>query len=382
MIIANDFSKEQVLQDIQFCKQNAYSRKLMDEHYFENNPHIYINSSDRICSVVEPEVKEGERILTVASCGDYQLDSVLYGAKEVTNYDINRLQYYALCLKTWAVQNLSYQEFLDCFTRFDRGETMNYMSPELLQKAIATFEREPAYSFWQAFIEERKRERDIFEKWLQSSSYQIACAMDPKLATLSKCELSFSFHTRLDPYLNGNSTALRILEIPLSDSKICSYTSSEANFNLLKEKLQSVRLQFVISDIKNLKESVKSDSYFDHIFLSNIPFYVKPDTFVNTVENQIVPILLNQGSIIYYCQNMRKFWFEQKRRNKSFHLAPNVFKSGYLKSVYSEGAENCLQQYRKFPRKKYQICLEEVPTYNGTPDIDSDVDTKVKIKVK
>lgn len=382
MVEGKEFTKEQVLQDIDFCNKNAYTRKLMDDHYFENNPHIYINSSDRIRSVVEPEVKEGDHILTVASCGDYQLDSVLYGAKDVTNYDINRLQYYALCLKTWAVQNLNYQEFISCFTKFDTNDELNYMSPELLQKAIATFEQEPAYAFWQAFIEERKRERDIFEKWFQSSSYQIACTMDPQLVTLSKCELSFIFHTKLDSYMNGNSTALRILEIPFSDSKICGYTASKENFNLLKDKLQSARLQFVTSDIKNLKEHLKDDSHYDHIFLSNIPFYVKPDTFIDTVENQFVPILLNQGSIIYYCQNMRKFWFEQKRRNKSFHLAPNLFKSGYLKSVYSEGAENCLQQYRKLPRKKYIISLEEVPTYNGTPDIDSTVDTKVKIKIK
>ena len=196
-IESNEFTPKVATRDIEYCLANANTRKLMDfkGEYFRQNPHIYINGSDNVVLPVSRVVKDGDSVLTVGASGDYMLDSVLYGAKEVVNYDINAMQYYVCCLKVWALQVLDYQEFIDFFTNF---RSQIYLDYKVLDRIIAPFENEAAYSYWKRFSKQRRIEsvavrkiiNDCYSKCLELIGNNLDKLENVALALLDREKIS------------------------------------------------------------------------------------------------------------------------------------------------------------------------------------------------
>ena len=54
-------------------------------------------------------------VLTVIGSGDQALSAIYRGAKKVDVFDINKLSYYLLMLKKYAIKSLTYNEFITFF---------------------------------------------------------------------------------------------------------------------------------------------------------------------------------------------------------------------------------------------------------------------------
>lgn len=377
-IITSEITQETAKKDIRYCLQNAWTQRYLDENYFNNNPHIYLNTSENVQSAVTSNVTEKDKVLTVASSGDYCLDSIFRGAEQVVNFDINQFQYYVACLKFWGVLNLSYEEFCDCFQNFHRND-LKFMSPELLEKAITGFEQENAYPFWKGFIEQRKQEQDLLLQWMDSPEYQILAFMSG--LPLEKGILDYAFNTSPITPSKTISCALRLFESPEAKIDTYGYLSSKESFQALKEKLTNAKVSYFTSDIKTLKDRLPEKQTFDTIFLSNIPFYVPSGSFVHTINNQVAPLLAEDGTISYYCQNMNPYWFQQKAKNPRYDVPSTCFAQDDMKPINRAGVRNYLESYRLLKRN-YQVSLESIPAYGGTPGILADKDIKVMVKRK
>ena len=374
-IESNEFTPKVATRDIEYCLANANTRKLMDfkGEYFRQNPHIYINGSDNVVLPVSRVVKDGDSVLTVGASGDYMLDSVLYGAKEVVNYDINAMQYYVCCLKVWALQVLDYQEFIDFFTNF---RSQIYLDYKVLDRIIAPFENEAAYSYWKRFSKQRRIESVAVRKIINEMGPFI------KLYTginASDEEFAYVICTQVGPGMMPEKfCAMRLINIPDSTKDCFGYLSTEENYYKTRELLKDVKLSFVTSGLDELKDKLGDDKKFDVMFLSNIPFYLTTDIFVSSVNDQLLPILKEDGVISFYHQGMRMRWFSQRLNERKFKLqrviGSDYDKEGTHYQMNMVATNNVVEAHAIFVQKGLNVSLEEIPTYGGATGVSVDTD--------
>ncbi len=377
-IKTTSLNKKDAKRDIDYCLKNARTKKCMDEDYFTRNPHIYLNTSENVKEAVQSSVGEGSKVLTVASSGDYCLESIFRGADEVVNFDINQHQYYMTCLKYWAVLNLSYDEYCSCFRNFRRDDLL-FMSDGLLRKAVSGFEREIAYPFWDRLIQERKREQDKVMEFLQSPSYKILTGYLGMHYPVGLIDYAINALDEYPEFRGGN--ALRIFESPEAKEDTYGYLMTEENFNTLKERLRKAKVSFQTSDIRRIKNRLYGEEDFNAIFLSNIPFYIPSKDFVSAVDDQIAPLLAPGGEISYYCQNMSADWMIARQQDPNYHVPITNFGRDYMMALNQEGVERCIASYAKLT-ENYDVELEEIPAYGGTPGILAPTDVKVLVRRK
>ena len=83
------------------------------------------------------------RVLTVCGSGDQVLSSILYGAKEIDCFDSNRVAYYNLMLKIYAIKSLDYNCFIDFFgissTNVDKKNIYDSFKHRIDNKSIRVF---------------------------------------------------------------------------------------------------------------------------------------------------------------------------------------------------------------------------------------------------
>ena len=214
-IVCNEFTQEIATRDIEFCLANANTGKAMDYQgeYFRRNPHFYINGSDNVIRPVSSSVKEGDTVLAVGASGDYMFDSILYGAKEVVNYDINPIQYYVCCLKVWAMQVLDYKEFIDFFTNFRTSNS--YLDYKVFERIIAPFEGEAAYPFWKRFARQRRIETVAARQLINEMGYMFRM-VGPKNTTNQ--EMMYVICSNVGPNMMPSKfCAMRLINVPLAE---------------------------------------------------------------------------------------------------------------------------------------------------------------------
>ncbi len=375
-IECSEFTQEIAQRDIEFCLANANSRKLMDFNgeFFRKNPHFYINGSDNVILPVSSTVKEGDTVLAVGASGDYMLDSILYGAKEVVNYDINSIQYYVCCLKIWALQVLDYKEFIDFFTNFRNSN--EYLDYKVFDRIIAPFEGEPAYPFWKRFARQRRREN--------VAARQIINEMGPMLRMMSGVqatnqEMLYVICTNVGPNMRPEIfSAMRLVNVPDAQKECLGYLSSEENYYKTRERLQDVKLSFVTASIDELKDKLGEGKKFDVAFLSNIPYYLKTDIIVKSVNEQLMPILNENGIISIYHQGMRINWFSQRVENKKFKLQRVVGRDYDKESSHYEfnmvALGQVLDAHAQIVESGLKIDMQEIPSYGGATGSNVEVD--------
>ena len=380
-IECSEFTPEVAQRDIDFCLANANTRKLMDfsGEYFRRNPHFYTNGSDNVVYPVSTTVREGDTVLAVGASGDYMLDSILYGAKEVVNYDINAIQYYVCCLKVWALQVLDYKEFIDFFTNF-RSRT--YLDWKVFDRIIAPFEGEVAYPFWKRFARQRRIET--------VAAKQIIHEMGPMIKMFSGIdstdeELQYVICTKVGPDMMPEKfSAMRLVNVPDAQKDCFGYLSSEENYYKTREGLASVKLSFVTAGLDEIKDKVGEAKKFDVMFLSNIPYYLTTDIFVNSINEQLLPLLSEDGLISFYHQGMRMRWFNQRLNDRKFKLqrviGRDYDREGTHYQMNMVATNNVIEAHAMLVASGLEVGMEEIPTYGGATGVNVETDIIATIK--
>ena len=116
--------KKVVLDKSDFFDGNKFSEKIFDDSRV-----IYANPTEKL--MIGDFVKEGDKFATVLSSGDFALDGVFHGAKEIATFDINKNQFLMAELKTKGVQKLSYDDFVAFFSDVSSD---GYLSSEIYRK--------------------------------------------------------------------------------------------------------------------------------------------------------------------------------------------------------------------------------------------------------
>lgn len=375
-IECSEFTPEIAQKDIEFCLANANTRKLMDfkGEFFRKNPHFYINGSDNVVLPVSRTVKEGDTVLAVGASGDYMLDSILYGAKEIVNYDINSIQYYVCCLKLWAIQVLDYKEFINFFMNFRNSD--DYLNYKIFERIIAPFEGEAAYPFWKRFAKQRRIE-NVAARQLINELGPMLRMMSP--AGTTNQEMVYVICTNVGPNMMPEKfSAMRLVNVPEANKDCLGYLSSEENYYKTREMLKDVKISFVTASIDEIKDKIPEDKKFDVVFLSNIPYYLTTDKIVSSVNEQLLPVLNEDGVISMYHQGMRINWFSQRLENRKFKLQRVVGRDYDKESAHYQfnmiATGQVLDAHAELLASGLDISMEEIPSYGGATGSNVEVD--------
>lgn len=117
----DDYDKKMEIKFDDYKKGETLSNLL-----FENSPHFYVNPTERL--IMGNYIEENDNVVSVLGSGDFALDSIYHGSKNIVTFDINKYQYYVAMLKYLAINGLSYDDF---FTFFCDIKSEDYLSPEL-----------------------------------------------------------------------------------------------------------------------------------------------------------------------------------------------------------------------------------------------------------
>jgi len=235
-----DFHQTLKLKDESRMRFSAYSK-------------MYIMTTENLDGYYRNFDFKDKEVLTVVSSFDHALNAVLFGAKKVTTFDINKLSYYMANLKLGAIKALTYNEFVEYFLS---DHAFNY---ETYQKIIPYL---------------KKNISRYFNKIYKYFKYNGKAIKD-----------SFLFHHGHKNNLTDNTYLLN------------------NNYDILKKKVQSFKVEFVNSSILDLSKRLKKEKY-DLILLSNISDYAKSffqdnylEKYFNFVKNDITKLLKENGVI-------------------------------------------------------------------------------------
>ena len=376
-IICNEITQEQSEKYIDFCLKNSNSAAYFNGgcEFFINNPHFYLNSSDDIMQATSI-VKQNDCVLTVGSSGDYMLNAIYHGAREVVNYDINSIQYFIIALKYYAIQILTYEEFVAFFTQPD---SKYFLSPNILEKVIDSFKEEPAYIFWYKYLKQLSMEDELFCTAISMQDFSRESS-EPE-------RLRFQFLAEVGPKINPSMfKAVRLIQVEHADIEKIDYLSSKENYNKTKENLKNAKVSFISCDICEIKDKLQKGKQFDAIFTSNIQFYLKASVFSEVVLEQLLPFLKDEGIISSYHQGMKEMWFKNKVKDSNYNVPKSEFNTDDILCEFSiAGVANSIKANRTIVKSgKLKVTYEEFPTYGGVGAMNSkkDVITNMKRKVK
>ena len=205
---------------------------------------IYPFTTECISGYIDFFDLNNKSLLTVGSSGDQVLNSVLKGCKDISVIDINPYTKAYYYLKVAAILNLSLKEFKDFF------RYVNY--PVVFDSNLDVFS-----------LDSFNRIKDDL-RLLDYESY------------LFWDELFQSFkNTRIRYCLFSND------EGQDKEINITNLYMNTKNYNLLKEKVRSVKPKFTNADIFK----IKLDRSFDNIWLSNIGSYYSISDLKDIVDS-------------------------------------------------------------------------------------------------
>lgn len=257
---------------------------------FDNSPHIYVNPTENL--MLGNYVKDGDTIATVYGSGDFALDAVFHGAKEVVGFDINKFQYPVGAFKTAALKVLDYDDYFAFFS-----DTMSslYLDKSVYGKIKLADPKNKFYKFWDPTINQ-------YDKDKKSLSGNPIVGM----GEFSLFEIALTYSK-----IMGISYA-KIPELIMGPQGVQtpgSYNENASSYEDTKEKLKSSNISFLKSSLLGFRRQLVLSKYlgsnfsgFDTIYLSNVPEYIEGNSFVNTVQKQLMPLLKDDGSVVYCCQ--------------------------------------------------------------------------------
>lgn len=255
---------KEVYQDVRLMLEMVYKNKGLKYHEHRQSLNwtkdsdcfsfispCYLFSNENLKAYYENLFLKDKSVLTVTGSGDQVLSAILYGAKSVDTFDLNKLAYYNLMLKKYAIVSLDYDEFCKFYNLYDSYDRLKPYA-----KISQNIKEEQVRFFWDNLFNDD-----------QDNFYYYSLGKGGTLELLQK---------RI-PYMNIK------------------------NYKLLKDKLFDCKIVYKNLDIFELPFEFNEKYCF--INLSNILQYIlDKDKFIKLVNELSINNLLNDGSILlnYY----------------------------------------------------------------------------------
>lgn len=184
---------------------------------------VYPFATENVIGYINDMNLKNKDVLTVGSSLDQAFNSLLFGAKNVTVFDINENidKYYEL--KKAAIMSL------------DRKELLNFLYNDFLNTK----------DYRQICKELRKNNIDAYYFW------------DENIVFDKKQDIKDNFFTK---------DVLPLKKILISNA----YLLTDKLYNVLREKLQQKDVKIINGDIFNINNTLEKDEMFDAIFYSNV----------------------------------------------------------------------------------------------------------------
>lgn len=295
---------------------------------FDSGKVFYLNPTEELR--MGDFVKKGARTATVLGSGDFAIDSIFHGAKEVTCFDINKYQYFPASLKLKALQHMSYEDYCKFFSdsRYDTKLFDEKIYEEL--KKVSD-KNDIIYTFMDVVIKrfneaKNRIKSDIMMDPFYSFVHNIPSNDEGKSSYLrefaEKIDECFEDNTS-ELYLSYVFSCFGVGYVPPEVINLLhgldtiktknSYLENVESFNKSREVINDSKINFINCDVSKLEDTLKSKGYVDYsfkgfqsIYLSNIPEYMRGDYFVNEVIIKLMDILDDNGIIAYCCQGVTK----------------------------------------------------------------------------
>ena len=304
---------------------NSFVEGELCDTLFKKNGQFYLNPTEAL--KMKEYVHEGDSFATVLGSGDFTMDALHCGAKNIVTFDINRLQYPVALLKLNALQVLNYDEY---FTFFSDVESRQYFSPDTYKRISSVIRNPLLTSFWDTFMKQRVLDlrrlnanknynffmfyRDLLERGQLTPEMELMMESSDMRCTIEHMN---------EVYFNAAMDKIDDDFIPLKTTSILrgeggkkiegSYLENEELFNLSVQHSKTARISYVRSNISALMANLQRCGYtrsnfngFNVIYLSNIPEYMSGTTFVKTVNEQLMPLIKDGGSVVYCCQGVER----------------------------------------------------------------------------
>ena len=292
------------------AKKYLEKYKSLSNSYGKNSK-MYRMTTENISDFLNNYDLKDKSVLTVAGSGDQRLNALLFGAKNVTCFDVNPLTKFQLELKDSVIKNVSLEEFLYFF-----GLNHIYGIKEFDQNIFKKLSlKRETYDFFNYIINEN----------IYLNTRNIYFDMDDDLAILK----GMNNYLDLDEY------------------------------NKLSKILKNHRLNFICSDVKYLPKIIK-DKY-DFILLSNISDYIhkiyEEDSLLKYREliDKLIESLNDYGILqvgyIYsrYGRGEDVSLFHINK-NRNDYFPNNIFHSCFVSSYYNDGTYDKIITYQKLPK--------------------------------
>lgn len=273
----------------------------MTKGLFSDGRVIYLNATEKLR--MGDFVKEGDSVATVLASGDFALDSIYHGAKNVLTFDINKYQYYFANLKFSSIQNMEYNEYCSFFSDIGDNKFLSLDIYESMKKRIIfdNYISEFMDVFINRFNDALKSVRRIIKK----DVFYDEIMKNLNINEMSDMDLNYIFAEFGNLYCSP--AVLSILHGLIINNFENSFIEDEDSYRKTREMILNSRIGFIDSDISNLGDNIKYLNFdsefrkFDTIYLSNIPEYMSGEFFFDLIDSKLINLLERDGKIVYCC---------------------------------------------------------------------------------
>lgn len=267
---------------------------------------IYPFTTENIAGYMKNLNLENKKIITVCASGDHVINAIAKGCHDITAFDINPLTKYYLDLKLSAIKSLSYETFLDVFL-YDSDKNFN-------QKIITNLDLlGESKDFWLTQLEK-----------FNGNGFNL--------------KKSLLFNTK---YFNPESKLKQNLYL------------DEKNYNFVKKKIEDISIQFIHSDMKDLK----LQGNYDYMFLSNIADYLNLMYDSNPLDSYKEKIMEfhKKVPIIYFA-----YLYDIGNKNPRSDIDHLEKVKNVFQNVEIQSFETALEKPKKLIKDGVYILKEEI----------------------
>ncbi len=318
---------------------------------FKDRNQFYFNPTEELS--MGNYVNKGSSVLTVLSSGDFPLDSIYHGAKDIITFDINKYQYYIAMLKYLAITKLSYEEYYSFFCDISSND---YLSLKIYKKIISGNKKNPVLTFWDTFMTQRDLDMQNIRN---NTQYLLAKYLSQDTLTPAM----FDYNRKINDLPITATTELILSEN--GEKTPNSFLENEASYNLTKREIEKSETSFIKSNLIDLKNNLINAKnfplpYFDTIYLSNIQEYLNPTVFKQAIDEQLMPMLKPDGSIVFCCQGITANTLARTSQDKAMAMRRKVLYS--YNDLSSLVFSNDILAYQMLIASNYDVSTASLPS--------------------
>lgn len=326
------------------------------ESIYQDLPAFYLNSTESLTGV-GLAVKPGGTFLTVIG-SDFAIESGYQGAKEIVTFDINLNQLYLAALKLKGAQNFDYFKHFDFFSNFMAS---SFLSLDEYNRLKQDALHDPSlYAFFDDFMVQRDCEK-------RQSGHNTGTPIFNHIQSLRGVSLS----------------QLRQINNQIKKPDYDVYIADKENYRAMQKKIAITNISFVEANFRFLADRLPKAGIperYDGIYCSNIPAFFTGEEFYNIVKTQLMPILEDNGAIVYCCQGVSKDTLVNPNNINLLGLLSLTMRltSPHISPYAEIHMKNSIEAY-KLLSKEFNVDLQPSP-YSGRNNGLNLEDTFVRIR--